>query len=113
MNNEITNELSSFRVDKLMKLSAGQVADLIWQGLARRSSQGIVDSMAGLGDAHDWVHMMWCEAVQAAANTGSIVFGERHEVCLSNAEPMHYEDVVEQIADRVATALLVLHGIKG
>jgi hypothetical protein len=115
MLNEIVNELSTAREGRLLSASNEHITRWVFNAVKRRSP-GAEHGLQGIDAEADGVtRPMWDQAVYAASGNGSIVFGEAAIRCieLSRIQPVIYEDVIQFIAERVATAILVIHGIKG
>ena len=113
MLNDIANELSNSREEKLLGVTNDVVTSAVFDQL-REIAPGSQHGLPGVdAENGNLTRPLWDQAVYAASSNASIVFGAqalyRHD--LTDLQPVTYNDVMEFIANRVAMAILVAHGI--
>ncbi len=115
MLNDITQELANYRSERLLNANATMIANAVMDAMKRRGES--MESLAVYIDENtiDWARSMWDEAVRSAELQGVLVFGPaaRMVTDLQLLDPVTFSDVVQDMGDRVALAILVLMGMKG
>jgi hypothetical protein len=113
MLNEITNELSVYRAEKLLNHTTNDQINKYVHAAMERCSPGSLNGLMGV-DAHSdgLTRHAWDQAVYAAESVAAIVFGYSAvtNMTLSDVEPVTFESAMEYVADRVAESILTLHG---
>ena len=115
MDNEITNELTNYRAERLFNFTSAQVAQAVHHALKRVNGSSENGSLFCDETTVDWVRPMWDECVRSAELTGALVYGDhvRYVMDISNLSFVPFDVIVRETADRVAKAVLVILGLKG
>jgi len=113
MLNEITNELSVYRAEKMTNLSRDKVTRLVIDAM-ERVSPGSIQGLMGVDAESDGITgYAWEQAVTSAESVAAVVYGYgaiNHAMDLKDATPVTFDDALNYVADRVAESILTLHG---
>lgn len=115
MNNDITQELGNYRSERLLGANASMVANAVMSAMKRRGESAQSLSVYIDENTIDWARAMWDEAIRSAELQGVLVFGPaaRMVTDLHLLDPVPFNEIVEDMGDRVALAIMVLMGMKG
>lgn len=112
MLNDITNELSTYRAEKLLAFDDQTVTDKVIDAM-NRISPGAIMGLQGVSAGDDGItRQAWDQAVSSAESVAATVYGYKavENQYLSDVEAVTFEDAVAYVADRVAESILTLHG---
>jgi hypothetical protein len=113
MNNDLVNELSNYRAERLYRTDDDTVTRLVIKAV-EQVMPGALNGLQGIDAERDGVtHDMWRQALSSAEMDGSLTFPQYHhsgEAIPADAEPVSWELAQNVIAGRVARAILVLNG---
>lgn len=112
MLNDITDELSTYRAEKLLAFPNGKITEAVIDAMNRISPGAIMGLQGVDADSDGLTRHAWDQAVYAAESVAATVFGYKavENMTLSDVEPVIFEDAMAYVADRVAESILTLHG---
>lgn len=112
MLSEVTNELSNYRSERLLRLPNREVTKQVHKAM-ERISPGALNGLQGVdADSDGITAQAWTQAVGSAEMIAALVYGYQitHLNDLSSCEAVSFEAATEYVADRVAESILTLNG---
>ena len=113
MNNDLVNEISNHREERLFNASHREIDEAV-KAAIEMLAPGAMSGLQGLSSADDGItHRLWDQAVQAVRTGGGLVFPQymfSKEPIPADAEPVSFAVATNVIAGRVARAILIVNG---